>query len=525
MTSPNILESHIVFKAHEDFNSNYFRIPFLATTPKGTLIAGSDIRYTDSSDYNQIDIGIARSEDGGKTWQDKQIVHKNNGLHQHSRKMDGAILVDQETGRIFLFALAIDMHDHLNAPDHKMKDFVYKYSDDDGKTWSSEISLMHFLDEGCILFFQGPGNGIQLQNGTLVLPIQRWVPNTELIRAKAGIIYSSDHGQTWHRSHALIDTYTSESAVVEYRPNEILISSRAPLTHGRCFYTTSNLGDTWQVHEADNTLFELGGCQSSMLKFTAPNQKTYALHTAPQQDDSFWHRNKLTLMASDDYTTWNYISEVIHLNNDGYTCLSYDQANHKLYMLGEQNGSLVLYNLTCYLPLIMQNTRSYSHQARSTIHKHPVYSQGHYIRMSHPNCWYKLLQVKLKKDGFLLLNLNLLGFNLNEMVTLRLKQTLDTAHDLAHCTLSHSSMQTGAMPLELTLIPTRQEDETFIYELYLKCTSEEVLSMSVQNCLMADYGKTNLLLHTSFQDPAAEKYKENLPASYLELPLLKNNIF
>lgn len=521
MTSQTVLQSSIVFKAHEDFQSNYFRIPFLTVTPKGTLIAGGDIRYTDGSDYNQIDMGIARSEDSGQTWTHKQIVHKNNNIHDHSRKMDGAILVDHITGRIFLFALVIDMHRHLDVEDHDMKSFVYKYSDDDGKTWSDEMSLGHFLDDDCILYFQGPGNGIQLEDGTLVLPIQRWVPVPHLIRCQAGIIYSKDHGQTWEKGEALIDTYTSESAIIEYRPNEILMTSRSPLTSARGFYVTSDLGTTWEEHVSHNTLFEFGGCQSSFFKFTAPNQKTYAVYAAPQQDHSLWDRNKLTLMATDDYVNWNYISEIMHLKNDGYSCFAYDQSKHELYILGEQDGSLIFYNLTCYLPLIMQNTRSSSHQALSTLHKHPVYSQGHHTLMNHPEHWYKLLEVNLKKDGFLLLNMNLLSFHSNELITLKMKQTQNEHHDLSNCSLTYSNLESMPNDVEVTLVPTEQTEDTFTYALYYKARKQDTVSVSIQNCLTADFGKTQLNIYTTFQDPSLEKCYPTLPHSYLDLVPIK----
>ena len=523
MASQITLDSTVVFEPLKDFNSKYFRIPFLTSTPKGALIAGSDVRYTDGSDYNQIDIGIARSEDGGKTWIDKQIVFKNNSIHEHSRKMDGCIVVDKVTGRIFLFALSLDLHMHLDSTDNKHQSFVYKYSDDDGLTWSEEISLRHFYDDDCILFFQGPGNGIQLQDGTLVIPIQRWGPVPHRNRSQAGIIYSKDHGLTWEKCETLIDTYTSESAVVEYKPNEILISCRSPLTEARGFYVTNDLGKTWTPHISHDTLLEFGGCQSAFLKITAPNQKTYALHTAPQQTHSPWERNKLTLMCSDNYTHWNYIAEIIHMPNDGYTCMTYDEKKHELYLLGEQKGSIVFYNLTCFLPLIMQNTRSYDHQALSTIHQYPVYSQGHHHAISHPDNWYKLLDVNIKKGGFLLLNLNLLSFNHNELITLKLKQSDVEQHDLANCHLTHTTLEQSTDCATLALIPTSQGTDTFHYELYYTQSSIDTLSVSVVNCLATNHDKTSFRLSTSFQDPNLEKYVTALPKCNSDLqPILLN---
>ncbi|MDA3729964.1 sialidase family protein [Niameybacter massiliensis] len=506
MFAQNVLPQSIVFEHNQDFNSNYFRIPFMTITKKGTLIAGSDIRYVDASDYNMIDIGIARSEDGGKTWIDKQIVHHRRGIHpEHSRKMDGCIVVDHVTGRIFLFALALDLHMHLDSHNHKMQDLVYAYSDDDGKTWSEEISLKKFYDDDCNLFLQGPGNGIQLEDGTLVIPIQRWVPPNTNIRSTAGIVYSTDHGETWHQGETRIDTYTSESSVVEYKSNQILMSCRAPLTDARAFYTTSDLGKTWVPHISNNTIYERGGCQSPILKFTAPNHKTYGVYATPQHSGISWERNKLTLMATDDFIHWNTIAEVIHDSNDGYSCFTYDETNQALYLLTEQRGNIVCHNLSCYLPAIMQNHTTYDHQAISKVHRFPVYSMGHYLNMTHQDEWYKLLTLKLKANSFALLNLNVLGFHHNDTIILRAKQHNTDAHDLEHIEV------TSTLPLQL--VPTLKEDDYFVYELYLQATTLDTLSLAVQNCMISDLEQAVLQITTTFQDATLESSLETLPTT------------
>lgn len=506
MITEKVLSQSTVFEHNKDFDAHYFRIPFMGVTKKGTLIAGGDIRYVDSSDYNHIDIGIARSEDGGLTWIDKQIVHKRRGIHpEHSRKMDGCILVDQVTGRIFIFAVAIDVHMHLDSEDHKMQDLVYVYSDDDGKTWSQEISLKKFYDEGCNLFFQGPGNGIQLEDGTLVIPIQRWVPPHTHIRAQAGIIYSKDHGETWHRSETLIDTYSSESSVVEYRPNEILISSRTPLTDARGFYTTKDLGKTWVTHESNNTIYERGGCQSPILKFIAPNQKTYGVYVAPQHNGICWERSKLTLFATDDFINWNTITEVLHLSNDGYSSLTYDENKQALYLLTEQKGDLVCHNLSLYLPVIMTNHKTYDHQALSKSSRFPAYTMGHYMKTSHKDHWYKLLTLKLKPNSFALLSLHVLGFHHDATITLRAKEQSPDCYCTENIELISS--------LPLKLIPTVKEDDYFVYELYYQATTPDTLSLAVQNCMLSDFDQAKLQISTSFQDHTLETSFEVLPHS------------
>lgn len=504
MFSTHCMPTSFVFKQNEDFDAHYFRIPFMTITKKGTLIAGGDIRYVDASDYNLIDIGIARSLDGGNTWIDKQIVHRKRGLHpEHSRKMDGCILVDYITGRIFLFALALDVQWHLDTPTHEGKDLVYCYSDDDGITWSDEISLKNLYDDGCNLYLQGPGNGIQLEDGTLVIPIQRWVAPEATNRAQAGILYSKDHGETWHQGPSLIDTYTSESSIIEYLPNQILMSCRSPLTDARGVYTTKDLGETWLPHPSHHTLYERGGCQSPLLKFTAPNQKDYAVYAAPQHTGTPWERHKLTLMASDDFVHWHTIAEVIHGATDGYSCFTYDTKNQQLYLLCEQHGSLVCYQLSAFLPAIMSNYPTYTNQALSKMHPFPTYALGHYLHMSHQDHWYKLLTLKLKPDAFALLKLDVLGFYHDANILLRIKQG-NTPH------LSDGKKElTSSLPLQL--LTAGKEGDFFVYDLYLQAMTPDTLSLTVKNCMLSQHDCAQLSIHTSFQDPTLEQSLATLP--------------
>ena len=51
------------------FGCHTFRIPALATTNKGTLLAVYDMRYRSRRDLQgHMDIGLSRSTDGGETW-------------------------------------------------------------------------------------------------------------------------------------------------------------------------------------------------------------------------------------------------------------------------------------------------------------------------------------------------------------------------------------------------------------------------------------------------------------------------
>ncbi|MCM3693783.1 sialidase family protein [Neobacillus niacini] len=78
------------------------------------------------------------------------------------------------------------------------------YSDDEGKTWTGPIDLNDEVKEEWMIFLgTGPGNGIQLTEGPyegrLVFPVYFL---NEYNKQASAIIYSDDHGKTWHRGES-----------------------------------------------------------------------------------------------------------------------------------------------------------------------------------------------------------------------------------------------------------------------------------------------------------------------------------
>src|SRR5690554_6265344 len=60
---------------HGDDGVHSYRIPGLATSTKGTLLAIYDIRRESSVDLQEdIDVGLSRSTDGGHTWERMKII-------------------------------------------------------------------------------------------------------------------------------------------------------------------------------------------------------------------------------------------------------------------------------------------------------------------------------------------------------------------------------------------------------------------------------------------------------------------
>ena len=221
-------------KAGDDGVHTY-RIPGLATTPKGTLIAVFDLRHKHGGDLPaDIDVGAMRSADDGATWSPvRRIIDFDAAVpgSQGNGVGDPAVLVDQRTGHIFVVALWSKGPRAWNGsgpgmtPDETGQLVLVK-SIDDGQTWSAPVNLTSQVkDPAWRLCFNGPGNGIQLRDGTLVFPAQFKGANNV---PHSCFIASTDGGATWKISPAAIPGQppTSESAIAELADGALLLTMR-----------------------------------------------------------------------------------------------------------------------------------------------------------------------------------------------------------------------------------------------------------------------------------------------------------
>lgn len=127
------------------------------------------------------------------------------------------------------------------TPDETAQLMLVK-SEDDGQTWSEPINITaQVKDPSWYFLLQGPGKGICMKDGTLVFPIQ-FIDSTRV--PNAGIMYSKDHGKTWHR-HNAARSNTTEAQVVEVEPG---VFSNPNTTKGRNHITIKaslDGGITW----------------------------------------------------------------------------------------------------------------------------------------------------------------------------------------------------------------------------------------------------------------------------------------
>ena len=312
-----------------------YRIPGLATTNNGTLLAIYDVRYDSSFDLQaDIDIGVSRSTDGGRTWEKMRIVMDMGewaGLPEAQNGVgDPAILVDSNTGEIFIVALwtAGIGNDRawLNVGQgmtpYETGQLMMVSSKDDGRTWSAPRNITSMVKQpDWHITLQGPGNGITMEDGTLVFAFQ----HVDAQRVPwSGIMYSKDHGKTWKTHKTCPVRETTESQVAELEPGTLMLNMRNNLRTGRMVYTTNDMGETWQVHESSGKLAE-PVCMASLIKVKAEDNilgKDILIFSNPATTKS---RSDITIKASLDYgKTWLENDSILldEENGWGYSCLS-----------------------------------------------------------------------------------------------------------------------------------------------------------------------------------------------------------
>ncbi len=229
-----------------------YRIPALTTSKRGTLLAAYDLRHHSAADLPaDIDVGLKRSVDQGETWSASQVVldfpaadpaSKGNGVG------DPCLLADLETGELFIFALwSYGNHSWNGSGPGVEKEvsgqLVMAQSTDDGLTWSPPRILTADLKQPTWrLLFQGPGAGVQLRGGQLVIPAQ-FKDATNV--PHSCFIASADHGKTWRISPPAAPTRppTSESALVELADGSLLLSMRDEA------HTGQRLWAQWTWHD------------------------------------------------------------------------------------------------------------------------------------------------------------------------------------------------------------------------------------------------------------------------------------
>jgi sialidase-1 len=323
----------VALRLRNDDGSDTYRIPGLVRTKAGSLIAAYDVRYRGGADLPaDIDVGISRSTDGGKTWEPMRIALDmgRDPAFAFDGVGDPCIFADRETGRLFVAALwshgkrAWHGSGPGLAPDETGQ-LVIASSDDDGRTWSTPRNITaEVKDPAWRLVLAGPGTGITLRDGTLVFPGQfkdaRNVPHSTLL-------WSQDRGTTWRIGTGVKDK-TTESQLVELGDGSIMINCRDDRGGARTVAVTRDLGRTWQLHPSDRKALPESVCMASLLRLDLPEQGPHLFFSNPATTSG---RHTMTIKVSaDEGLTWPDRWHTLYDSRKGlgYSCLAPADATH-----------------------------------------------------------------------------------------------------------------------------------------------------------------------------------------------------
>lgn len=291
-----------------------YRIPALAVTPRGTILAAYDGRPNLDDLPNPIDLLLRRSTDNGTTWGPQLTVRTGTGLDGYG---DPSLLVDMQTGRIFMFHAAGTHAGFFEAaPGLENQDAIQhadvSFSDDDGLTWHHRRLTAMLKGEGVTGLFAAAGAGIQVHIGPFTGRLVQQFVLLHEGEIKAASAFSDNHGETWTMG-AFVEG-ANENKVVALADGSLLLHSRA--TPHRLTAHSTDGGQNWSParphHElpdpSDNGSVSRFDGLPNVTALATPETAHWLLAT--HNHDPLLRRNTLLKLSTDNGATWPFAVEL-----------------------------------------------------------------------------------------------------------------------------------------------------------------------------------------------------------------------
>jgi hypothetical protein len=180
----------------------FYRIPGIVVTKRGTILAYAEARRSDRSDWGATDLILRRSTDGGKSWSQPALI---GGMPDAFPKNPAAVAkklgVGAGAGVTYDNPVAIAGRDgtiHFLFCVEYMRVY-YMRSTDDGRTFSRPVEIPGVLKSPWVVLATGPGHGIELKDGRLLVPIWLSLGTGGGAHGDSVVstLYSDDRGATW----------------------------------------------------------------------------------------------------------------------------------------------------------------------------------------------------------------------------------------------------------------------------------------------------------------------------------------
>ncbi|XP_044306178.1 sialidase-3-like [Varanus komodoensis] len=266
-----------------------YRIPaLLYLPPESTFLAFAEKRSSFRDEHAESLVMRRGLRDGLSVQWGPQEALETAVLPGH-RTMNPCPLYDRKSGKVFLFFICV----HTSISEwHQIRTgrnaarLCYVASPDGGRTWSPATDLTEQVIGGDLknwaTFAVGPGHGVQLRSGRLVVPAYAYYIHepSPAPAAVSGthphcfVLYSDDGGWSWSRSQLLMGSQTTECQVAEVThpdSRRALYVNARNQSQDRCRVeaVSSDEGSFFEGPLVCQQLCEPPhGCQGSVVSFT-----------------------------------------------------------------------------------------------------------------------------------------------------------------------------------------------------------------------------------------------------------------
>ncbi len=319
MTGAAEPEQQLLFNSGPDGYPR-FRIPSLIVTPQKEVLAICEGRADGGGLTGNIDIVLRRSSDNGQTWGPIEVI-ADDGPHTLGNPCP---VLDRTTGTIWMGlsrSHGKDTEAQITAgTSQETTRALITSSVDGGKTWSAlkDITAAAKADDWT-WFGTGPGIGVQLKSGRLVIPSYHAMKGSQVYRSH--MLISDDHGQTWRRG-APAGEFVGECQIAERDDGTLVMSTRTMKgSDRRTVMTSVDGGLTWSQPSLDPALFD-PSCQAMLYRVpnisSVPKTSSLWLFSHPTGPK----RHNLSVHVSrDEGHSWSHMRRI--RSGDGqYSCLA-----------------------------------------------------------------------------------------------------------------------------------------------------------------------------------------------------------
>jgi|GEM_PF-1298769 len=294
-----------------------YRIPALLSAPDSSLLAFCEARKISIEDASPTDLVMRRSEDGGQTWGPMQTLVRGEG---DEAVMNPCAVMDRSTATVLLFCIKA----HYSGPDRHRHYLLT--SRDSGRTWEKPQDISGIIANYDPSFVFGPGTGIQMENGRLVIPgYSGTFDDATSSGYFSRVLYSDDHGQHWNLGPR-VPEFADESQVVELAGGRLMLNMRGDMGKGcRGIALSEDGGASWSRCYWEKSLNECP-CQAAFLRARLDDttNKGCLLFSNPDNHGEKFgvvERDRMTVRLSyDEGVTWP-VKRLIHPGPSSYSSL------------------------------------------------------------------------------------------------------------------------------------------------------------------------------------------------------------